>query len=307
MILIAAAVAAGPRDARRRRPRRALPPHWSKDVTDLFFADARTALVGSRPQFPHVPATSATSPNDATKRRSAAADGATGWSRVISAETLEDEVKAQKLLLDQQLTSLGEFKSGRYRDCRERLSTLAVIFAIIAQYDGPVRWQQQAAGIRDRLSRAGFNCKAGSDAAYRDAILCKQQLDDLVRGGKAAVAAADPNVPWDQVTDVPSLMRRMARGHEERLTQGAANQGEARRQGATLLHEAQLLAALAEVLQREPLDNWDDETYVDYARQLERAALDSAAGVRQNNYNQLRQAAGEVTKACSQCHEGYRG
>jgi hypothetical protein len=305
--LVAASMAAGSRDAQRRRPRRALPPRWSKDVTDVFFVDARTTLLGSRPSFAGELAAPVVQPTTRPDPPSEAADDSAGWSKVIAAQTLEDEVKAQKLLLDQQLTSLGNFKGGQYRDCRDRLSTLAVIFAIIAEYDGPVRWQQQAAGMRDRLARAGFNCKAGSDPAYREAKLRRQELDDLVRGDKVPVAAADQSVPWDQVTDVPSLMRRMALAHEQRLTPALGSPGEARRQGETIFHEAQILAALTQGLQREALDNWDDETYVDDARRLHRAALDMADGVRQNNYDQLRQAAGEVTKACSQCHEGYRG
>src|SRR5690606_23492973 len=67
-------------------------------------------------------------------------EGAFAWSKLISPETLEDEVKAHKALVDESVNTPGPFKGGSNRDARVQFSTLAVLFAIIAEYDGRVRW-----------------------------------------------------------------------------------------------------------------------------------------------------------------------
>jgi cytochrome c556 len=57
---------------------------------------------------------------------------------------------------------------------------------------------------------------------------------------------------------------------------------------------------------KEGMDNADDETYLGFSKRLRQGALDIVAGVKLNNYDQARAAAGEISKACSECHEQYR-
>src|SRR5713226_2247197 len=78
--------------------KRARPPKWNKTVSDVFFPDAREKLVGERPQFESIAGggdngSSGTSPDGGG--RSPESGGATfAWSRLISPEVLEDEIKA---------------------------------------------------------------------------------------------------------------------------------------------------------------------------------------------------------------------
>ena len=59
------------------QPKRARPPKWTPDVVDVFFADARTKLVGNRPDYdqsapvataPASPADPDTSPDNRFRR-----------------------------------------------------------------------------------------------------------------------------------------------------------------------------------------------------------------------------------------------
>ena len=52
---------------------------------------------------------------------------------------------------------------------RDNFSLLAVLFAVIGQYDGEVRWQKDAANLRTLFGRAGFNCKVGTDNSFSEA------------------------------------------------------------------------------------------------------------------------------------------
>ena len=112
---------------------------------------------------------------------------------------------------------------------------------------------------------------------------------------------------WSQVADRPPLMQRLNIAHEERLTKWLANEREFAEHRDDVRHEAQLVAAIADVIGREGFDYWDDEQYAAYARELRQAASDVAAAVEHDNFTKSREAGGRMTKACADCHEGYRG
>ena len=287
-------------------PRRVKPPVWSRDVLDLFFDDARDALQGLRPDYSSFrPATSDGPLNNAT--RPVEVETTSRWTDLIAAETIETEIKRLAILIDSDVTTPGLFKGGGHRKCRQHFSTLAVLFAIVGQYDGEVRWQQPAPAFRDLFARAGYNCKAGTDQSFREATQRKQDLTDLIRGDRPEVPKAEPQTDWSQVADRPPLMRRMELAHQGRLTKWLASRDEFSRNRLAIRHEAQLLAVLGEIIRQEGFDYWDDETYNHIALELSQAAKDLSAAVDNTNYAAARDAGARATKACSGCHEDYRG
>jgi hypothetical protein len=291
-----------------RPVKRARPPKWSADVLDAFFEDARGKLVGQRPDY-GVRDTAASLPNHATSASAAAdarPDGA-AWSKLIAAETIETEVKRIAQTLAQDVTTPSEFKGGKFQDCRRHFSVLAVLFAVAAEYDGSVRWQDTATGLRDVFARAGYNCKVGADQSYREATARKQDLVDLIAGSRPQVPAAARDADWSHVADRPPLMQRMEIAQQDRLTKWLANKREFSQHRGDVLHEAELIAAIAEVIGREGFEYWDDEQYAAYARELKQAAIDVAAAADEDKFPQAREAATRMTKACADCHDGYRG
>jgi hypothetical protein len=287
------------------KPKRARPPKWTADVLDAFFDDAREKLEGERPNYNSSSTKIPTTGEVADVRESAAPGG--NWSKLIDSEAIETEIKrlAQALAMD--VTTPSEFKGGKYQDCRRHFSVLAMLFAVAAEHDGDVRWQDVAPGFRDVFARAGYNSKVGTDATYREANQRKNDLSELVAGSRPQVPEADRDANWTQVADRPPLMQRMNIAHEERLTKWLANEREFAEHQDEVRHEAQLAAAIADVIGREGYDYWDDEQYASYARELRQAATDVAAAAESSNFQQAREAASRMTKACTDCHEGYRG
>lgn len=287
--------------------RRAKPPRWEPSTIDVFFPDARQKLVGSRP----VPGqdSDATSPGPAADEGSgpATAGGEFAWSKLISAEVIEDEVKATEQRLAADLANDNDFKGGGYKSARVNCSVLAVMFAIIAEYDGEVRWKSQAAGIRSGLAHAGFNCKVGTDQALKEARARSEDLQSLIRGGSVDVRAAERKAKWNEVSGRPPLMQRLEQAHHQGMTPWTSNQGEFSKNAAKLAHEAQITAALAEIIQREGFEFADDATYLGHARNIIKHALEVRAASQQNDYNGARTATGAIEKTCNACHEGYRG
>jgi cytochrome c556 len=285
------------------RAKRARPPQFDKSIRDAFYSDARQKLQGTRPAAAEStagtpePAAAPTSQPDTTANA--------GWSRLLAAEAIEDEVKSLRAELAEAVGTPTAFKGGGFQRAREQLSLLAVLFAIDAQYDGAVRWQKQAAGLRNALARAGLNCKVGTDASYKEAKARADDLETIVGGGTIATTAAD-DLPWPQVAERGPLMKRLERAMQQGVSAGTANPAALERQAGTLAHEAQLIAALAEVISQPGYEFADDETYLEYAHGMRDQALRLRDAAAKGSYDEARAAAGELSKACSNCHEGYR-
>ena len=251
------------------KPKRARPPKWTADVRDAFFEDAREKLEGQRPNYGAGHQTPRE--NVVASAREKVAPGH-AWSKLIDAETVETEIKRMAQAVSADVTTPSEFKGGKYQDCRRHFSVLAMLFAVAAEYDGNVRWQDVAAGLRDVFARAGYNCKVGTDATYREAMERKAELAEVVAGSRPQVPMADRMADWSHVADRPPLMQRMNIAHEERLTKWLASERQFPEHHDEVRHEAQLVAAIADVIGREGFEYWDDEQYAAYARELRQAA-----------------------------------
>ena len=131
------------------------------------------------------------------------------------------------------MTTPSEFKGGGYKDCRRHFSVLAVLFAVAAEYDGEVRWQDAAPGLRDLFARAGHNCKVGTDQTYQEADAAQARLADLIGGTRPQAAEAERKADWAQVADRPPLMQRLNMAHQDRLTKWLANEARVRPRIAT--------------------------------------------------------------------------
>lgn len=285
--------------------KRARPPKFSKSIEDVFFPDAREKLVGPRPAFVPGGASTSATPAAATSPASDVAADAS-WSKLITAEALEDEIKAQQLKLAATVENATRFKGGEYQQARAQLSVLAALLAIVADYDGRVRWKSEAAALGNAVGRAGVNCKAASDASYQEARSRSDDLQNLVRGDSLQLPPAKPGTSWSQLADRGSLMKRLEQAQQQGILPLVASARNFERNADGLLHDAQIVAALAEAITHEGYEFAEDETYVEYARAMRQHALTLRDATLGGNYEQARQAAGQLGQSCTTCHEGYR-
>ncbi|RIK75966.1 MAG: hypothetical protein DCC67_14505 [Planctomycetota bacterium] len=288
--------------------KRAKPPTWTPEDLDAFLDDARQALVGPRPDR--------RSPSDdkqaplAGPQSSAAGQppaGDVAWSQLIDGDTLADEVKRLAASLQEPLSSPAAFKSGGHQQCRSALNLLAVLFAAIAEYDGDVRWQADAAPLRDRLARAAANCKVAADQALAEAAQRMAELDDLVRGQPLGLPPAPAVDDWSTLADRSLLMERMEQSLDERLAPALATSRELTRRAADVAHEAQVLALLAHVIQREAFDNWDDPAFRQHAHNLQDAATELKRAAEEIDHPAAQAALNRIEQSCANCHADFRG
>ena len=75
------------------------------------------------------------------------------------------------------------------------------MFGVIAEYDGDVRWKQQALGARDAFGKVAANCKVGTDASYNESKLRKADLEDLVGGASPDLKPNPDDFTWGKLMD----------------------------------------------------------------------------------------------------------
>lgn len=295
----------------------ARPPVWSKSVLDVFFPDARRELgdpatravsrASASPSNPAAPVAAAATPAAATD-----AAGGFAWSKLISPATLEDEVKASVNLVAADLQTPSKFKGGGNENTRTNYTELAVLFGVIGQYDGEVRWKDKAAGLRDAFGAAADNCKVATDAALKKAREQHQSLKDLVQGGNVDVSAAETEPKWGELVDLPPLMRRLDLIREERLQPWSASQAEIVAHQEDLVREAELLAMLAQILRNDEVrKTWDaekgpDPAFGEHAAELQRHALGVVEAAKQKDLPKLQAGVGAISQTCDKCHGDFQ-
>ncbi|MEX2141864.1 MAG: cytochrome c [Pirellulales bacterium] len=295
--------------------KRAVPPKFDpREVEQIFFPDARKALVGKRPGSMLATGSRQPSGSDTIPTPRGAGtlpppmDGIR-WSTLISAETLADEVKAYRPLLAAAVKTPSQFQGEGAREARRYFSTLATMFAIAAEYDAEVRWENQAAAARELFARAGFNSKSDNENVYNEARLRTADLAALL-GGETLASPSNiepkPNFN-EQVANRPPLMWRLERAQRDRLAVWTANRADFNRNLGGIKHEAEMVAALAQVIQHPSYIDAEDESYLKYARALQKAALEIREAAHEKNADAARAAAGNLSKACNACHVDFRG
>jgi len=296
---------AAPREIRRAAPPSAV---WDPPTAMSFSADAFAELEGPRPDFSmkdQQPTAAAAVPAGSM---TANTTGGFAWSPLVSEETLTDEIKDLKATAARAVSSQTEFKGGGYNQARQAFSTVALAFGVIAAYDQDIRWKREAETARDLFARVGFNCEAGNDESFNEAKLRVGDLESLLEGA-APAARADRNkrdMRWSQVAGRRPLMSRLESA-DETLAAAVASPTEFDKRLEHVLHDAEIVAVIGEVIQQADYEYHDDDTYRGHASAMRDAALRLREAVKKTDYDAARAALGELRKSCDSCHGAYRG
>jgi len=287
------------------RRRASAPTSWDRAASSTFFDDAFVKLDGERPSF--AAAADAGRTTDASAAPATPTAGGFAWSKLVSEETLTDEIKDQRAVVAAAAAKPTDFKGGGYEQAREAFSAIALCFAVIADYDQGIRWKKDAAFARDLFARVGFNCKAGTDQSFKES---QARLDDLAAlldgNAPAGRPDRDEDFLWSQVAGRPSLMNRLETA-EATLAAGLGSRGEFDRSRERLVRDAELVAVIGEAIHRPDFEDHDDDTYRGHATGMRDAAVRLRDACSRKDYDAARRAADEIKKSCDDCHGDYRG
>lgn len=300
---LATATAEGGRPRAGALHPRAVPPaSWSPAVTSQFFPDAFAELEGPRPDFTKLP--EADERGSGSAKEGAAPAGSGAWSSLVSADTLADEIKTMKMEVDKTIAKKRDFTGGGYIEARNGFSSIAAAFAVIAVYDGDVRWKDGAGRARDRFASAAFECNQGNDKTFAIATQAAEDLQKLISGSQLDGAPAK-QIDWNRIAARPPLMARLERA-EKGLAEASASDAAFAKNSEQLLHEAEIVALIGEFIQQPQCDDFDDDTYRGYASTMRDAAVQAAAATREGDFAAAQSAISALRKSCDTCHADYR-
>lgn len=283
---------------------RSKPPVFTQQELAIFPKDPWALLEGDRPSFE---AAEEGRPKAREEAASAGPDDGAGWHRWLSAEVYESEVKRQVSALQQATATPSEFKGGGYGRAHVALAVLSGMFAAASEHQDDLRWRDVAPTIRDALAQAGAACKTASDAAFRLVEQRAAGAGELIRGGRPTdLPAPRPDFDWGAAVGRAPLMLRMEEC-EKNLRPLLADARSFSRGSDEVLHEAQVLATLAQVVTIPGFEDASDSTYIDFAESLRDAAAEAASAAEAEDYPRAAKALSEIGRACNDCHESYRG
>ena len=101
------------------------------------------------------------------------------------------------------------------------------------------------------------------------------------------------------------MMERL-QAAQDQLKLLTASKSEFTRELAKVLHEAELVAAIAHVLTLENMTDADDEGYAEFANAMNSAALQIVAACKNNDFEAASNAANATSQSCDNCHSEWR-
>ena len=115
----------------------------------------------------------------------------------------------------------------------------------------------------------------------------------------------DEDFRWSQVSGRPPLMT-LLEAEEKLLGAATASQGDFSKQIDVVLHEAEIVAAIGQVIQQADFEYHDDDSYRGYASSMRDAAVQVREGCLKNDYAKVSAGVAMITKSCNACHGDYR-
>ncbi len=290
--------------AREPRPeQRVKPPTFSEEEKSVFPENAFLELQGERPQRVDLSKINNAQQSDNSE---APRNGNGPWSDWVEADILETEIKRQHQQLTKALQSPARFKSGSYRAAEDAMGIISLMFAVTVEHDEAPRWQDIADRLREVYATGEESLEANDDS-FKRASRGKDNLSDLIRGGRPTLDAPKQEIDWSRYASRGAVMRRMKVAHEDRLAVWSIDRRELADNVEEVQHEAQLLALLAEALVQPEAYDGDDEDYQAYARELRDAANELTVSAEQEDQPAAERAFNRAQKSCLNCHADYRG
>lgn len=289
-----------------RRVKRVRRPVFDSDTTATpFFEDLYAeGTVGPRPAVTARP-NSESLAGATGKAGTSAAPGSDIWSTIIDAAVIEDEVKSLQQELNQLVTTPVVFQT-KFNDVNHRFSILSMLFSIIRQYDGDVRWDNYAPTAQLLFQQAAVASRTGTLKGFQYCKSRREDLELLVRGGSiTAKDDVDPEVDWETAADRSPIMVHLEIANEE-LKRMTSNASEFKSNAERIFHHASMIAAMGQVIIQSGLPDAEEESYADFSNTMQAAALRLKASVKDGDFNSASSAANAVSQSCADCHAEWR-
>lgn len=296
-------------ERKSRKVNRVKRPKFSeKDWDGIYFKNLfKDGLVGPRPAQLMPGATASNKPTGfgSSEESSEPTETSSQWHGLVSATTIEDEVKAIQKRLGMEVTTPVKFKS-EYSKAHQSFSMLSMLFGIVREYDSEVRWKRFASEAQISFERAAANSRVGTIQAYESCKRRKADLEEMIRGGNFNESEKAPEeLDWSAVIDRSPIMKRL-QVSKDLLKQLSSNEKEFSDGTEKIFHESELVAAMGYALMMENMTDADDDGYLDLAKSMIAAAKQTKNACLNQDYESAATAINLIDQSCNNCHDEWK-
>lgn len=253
------------------------------------------------------PATTLSDPSKPSAETAAppAAGGEDSWAALITAATIDEEVKSIRNFLNENVHSVGTFNSSMLM-IPPKAAALGAIAGIVMEHPESVPWKDDAKYVRDLAK------KMNSSALQRGAKDQKriEELYDAVdatlsRSKPAGLEEPPESDSFAEVAEMRLLMMRMEEA-EKRLKTEAGTEGAMGEKKSMVAHEASMMAVMAKIVALPAYGYGDDAKFTGYAKEVLKASQDIKTAAESGDFAGYESALTRVSTTCSNCHSDFK-
>ncbi len=252
-------------------------------------------------------ATTETADNTTASETPAAA--AVSWSTLISAESINDEVRFLRNEMQSRLTNMGAYKRSTL-EIPVFGSSIAFFAEIAARHDGEISWKENAKYIRvlgTRISEVSSSAQGQTRNSYDEVNNAFLTINEILNNNTPAeLPEVEDEAPdFADFADMTYLMKRVERGQQWMQTNTGSESG-FNDKAATAIRETAVLAAMSEAFKAEGYGYNEDEEFTGYLDILRDAGTGMKKAVEEKDFSKYDELRSQAGQQCTQCHSVYK-
>lgn len=285
---------------------------------DVFFGDPLAVAANKDPVGTAV----ATAPGDGVASAAPAGSGTSGtpvatgpkpaagpalppWKDLISAETIDSEVKRIMSRTAGKIVNIGQYNSS-YLELPPHLGMLAALGAVGTEYEDELRWKANAKHVRDQAASMMKEPLKRDPKSFKQVKDPHDRIAEILAGSPpAGLPEAADATDFAAAVDMGLLMKRIEIGSKW-LKTNAGTEESFKSQAEDAKHEAQLLAMAARMIQTEGYGYSDDKAFRGLATSMLDGSRTMTDALSAGSFAKFDEGLSKVYKACTECHTAYR-
>lgn len=225
------------------------------------------------------------------------------WSKLISAELLQDEIKQVRNRLTTNLRTLGNYNRNIDSIASDGivLSTLAMI---VQAHSGDINWKEKAPNIRNLSYDIYMNAEGTGRSSFDATEKPFVKVMTLMDGGPAPKEEVEAVVPFSDIADRSSMMQRIEKAANW-LQKDVVSESDMVDKQSDIRREAAVLATLGTIVSLPEYDSAQEEDYKKFIKQLIDNSVAASEATQTDNFEAYQTAISAVHSACGACHQKY--
>ena len=234
-----------------------------------------------------------------------AAGGENSWATLITAATIDEEVKSIRNFLNENVHSVGTFNSSMLM-IPPKAAALGAVAGIVMEHPESISWKDDAKYVRDLAKKMNSSVlQRGAKDQKRIEELYDAVDATLSRSKPAGLEEPPESDSFAEVAEMRLLMMRMEEA-EKRLKTEAGSESTMGEKKAMVAHEASMMAVMAKIVSMPAYGYGDDPKFTGYANEVLKASQDIKTAAESGDFAGYESALTRVSTTCSNCHSDYK-